>query len=73
MAQQEKNGPTKLQVTLIVAAVLAMVVSGATNFFPNLFPVTGEDLALVGLVTAIASTLMTFILIFTVATKKFQS
>lgn len=73
MAQQGNRRPTKLQSALIITAVLAMAVSGATNFFPNLFPVTGEDLATVGLVAAIVSTLLTFTLIFTVATKKFQS
>lgn len=73
MAQQGKIGPTKIQWALIITAVLAMVVSGATNFFPTLFPVSGEDLATVGLVAAIASTLLAFGLMFTVATKKFQS
>lgn len=73
MAQQGKTGPTKLQWALIITAVLAMIVSGATSFFPNLFPVSGEDLANVGLIAAIISTLLAFTLMFTVATKKFQS
>jgi cation transporter-like permease len=70
MAQQEKVGPTKLQWALIAVAVIAMMVSVAANFFPSLFPVSGEELMAVGVIGVVVSTIFNVWLTFTVATKR---
>jgi hypothetical protein len=70
MAQQEKIGPTKLQWALIVIAVLSMLVSVTANFFPSLFPVSGEELVTIGVIGVVVSTVFNFWLTFTVATKR---
>jgi hypothetical protein len=70
MAQQDKVGPTKLQWALITIAVIAMIVSVAANFFPSLFPVSGEELVTVGVIGVVVSTIFNFWLTFTVATKR---
>lgn len=70
MAKQGKTGPSRLQLILLAVAIIMTLLGGAMNFFPNAFPISGEELTTAGLITVIISAIFTFWLLFTVATKR---